>query len=141
MDLDNGIKIKIICGEINGVKGPARDIVIAPEYLDVSLPGGAAFTHEVPRGHTVFAYVIEGRGFFDHAHGSLIGAENLVAYGDGEELTVTTTGEPVRFLLVSGTPLGEPVAWGGPIVMNTQAELRRAFDEYQNGTFLKYGKK
>jgi redox-sensitive bicupin YhaK (pirin superfamily) len=138
--LDGGVKIKIICGEVNGIKGPALDIIIDPEYLDVSIPKNSGFTHTVRNDHTVFAYVIEGRGFFDADNTSPIGTENLVIYGDGDELVFSTENEGVRFLLVSGKPIGEPIAWGGPIVMNTQEELRIASEEYQRGTFLKHGK-
>ncbi len=150
----NGASVRVICGEINGVRGPVRDIVIDPEYLDVSLPAGSRWRHPVKAGHTVFAYVTAGRAFFceerrpfDYAMVGAgwsdldrepgLSARTLVLFDDGSEVTVSTEGEPVRFLLVAGRPLGEPVAWWGPIVMNTQAELERAFAEYRNGTFIK----
>lgn len=153
-DLKGNIKVKVVCGEIDGVKGPVQDVVVAPEYLDVTVPPETTFTHPVKRGHTVFAYVIEGEGYFDpernaYAHEvvglnyfdyqrrCVCGAENLVLYGDGEAVAVATQASPVRFLLVSGRPIGEPIAWYGPIVMNTQEELRVAFEEYENGTFIK----
>jgi redox-sensitive bicupin YhaK (pirin superfamily) len=108
----------------------------------------------IRRGHKVFAYVVDGEGYFDpersaYAH-EVVGdnyfdmkrqcacsAENLILYEDGEEVIITTQDRPVRFLLVSGQPIGEPVAWYGPIVMNTQEELRIAFEEYEKGTFIK----
>jgi redox-sensitive bicupin YhaK (pirin superfamily) len=154
-DLAGGSKVRVICGEIGGVKGPVRDIVIDPEYLDVSVPAGAEFVHPTKRGHTVFAYVSEGSGYFDqdrnaYAH-EVVGsnyfdfkpecacsAETLVLYEDGDEVVVKANKEPVRFLLVSGRPIGEPVAWYGPIVMNTREELQLAFEEYQKGTFIKH---
>ncbi len=154
--LKTGVKVKIICGMVNGVSGPVKDIVIDPEYIDVSMPPKTAFTHPVKSGHTLFAYVIEGKGYFDQGRNSyahevigsnyfdfkrecLVGAENLVLYGhEGDQVAVTTEETPVRFLLVSGKPIGEPVAWYGPIVMNTQDELRLAFEEYEKGTFIKY---
>jgi quercetin 2,3-dioxygenase len=156
--LAGNVKVKVICGQVDGVKGPVQDVMVAPEYLDVSVPAGTAFTHPVSRGHTVFAYVVDGEGYFDaerNAYGHemvglnyfdfsrrcVCGAEHLVLYGDGEAVTVTTQERPVRFLLVSGRPIGEPVAWYGPIVMNTQDELRIAFEEYEAGTFLKHGKR
>jgi redox-sensitive bicupin YhaK (pirin superfamily) len=152
--LDGGVKIKIICGEVNGVKGPVLDIVIDPEYLDITVPSKSRFTYPVKRGHTVFAYVIEGDGYFDQGRDSyaydvesanyfdfkrecLMGAENLIVFDDGDEVSISTEDRSVRFLLISGKPIGEPVAWQGPIVMNTQEELRMAFEEYQNGTFIK----
>ena len=157
--LKMGVKVKIICGMVNGVSGPVKDIVIDPEYIDVSMPSKTAFTHPVKSGHTLLAYVIEGKGYFDQGRNSyaheviasnyfdfkrecLIGAENLVFYShDGDQVAVTTEETPVRFLLVSGKPIGEPVAWYGPIVMNTQEELRIAFEEYEKGTFIKYKRK
>jgi len=153
--LDNGVKIRIICGEVNDVKGPVQDIVIDPEYLDVKVPSRTGFTHRVQEGYTVFAYVIEGKGYFeperdpygfevegknyfDFKRECIIGSESLVIFEDGADLAISTEDEGVRFLLISGKPIREPVAWYGPIVMNTQEELRIAFEEYQRGTFLKH---
>ena len=118
------------------------------------MPPHAEFLHPTRRGHTVFAYVIEGQGYFcqeknpfsyevegvnyfDMQREPFVGNEMLVLFGDGDQIMVTTAGEAVRFLLVSGKPIGEPVAWYGPIVMNTEEELRVAFEEYENGTFIK----
>jgi hypothetical protein len=153
--LENGATAKIICGQVNGVQGPVRDIVTDPEYLDVTVPARTTFTRPVKRGHTVFAYVVDGNGLFDperdpfarEAVGRnwydmerkcLCGVETLVRYGDGDDVVVSTEEGPVRFLLVSGMPIGEPVAWYGPIVMNTREELRIAFKEYTEGTFVKH---
>lgn len=136
--LNNGVKARIICGEVNGIKGPVQDIVTDPEYLDVTIAPQSEFAHHVKKGYTVFAYVIKGKGYFDQTRDQLISAENLVTYKDGEKVRITSELEAVRFLLISGKPIGEPVAWYGPIVMNTKEELELAFEEYQNGTFLKY---
>jgi len=155
--MEGGAKVRVICGELNGVKGPVRDIVTDPEYLDVRVPPRSKFLHTVKLGHTVLAYVIEGKGYFDQGRNPyayeveganyfdferncLIGPESLVMFDDGDQLTFTTADEAVRFLLVSGKPIREPVAWYGPIVMNTQDELRTAFEEYRNGTFIKHKK-
>ena len=152
--LKGNVKVKIVCGEVGGVKGPVQDVVVAPEYLDVTVPANTTFTHPVRPGHTVFAYVVDGEGYFDAERNAyaregvgrnyfdierrcVCGAEDLVLYGDGDAVEVTTRDNPVRFLLVSGKPIGEPVAWYGPIVMNTQEELRVAFEEYEAGTFVK----
>jgi len=135
---DDKGKVKIIAGEINGTRGPVQDVVTNPEYLDVTIDSESEFKHNVKRGHTVFAYVIEGKGYFDPNRDQLISAENLVIFDDGDEVRITTKDESVRFLLISGKPIGEPVAWYGPIVMNTEEELRIAFEEYRNGTFIKY---
>jgi quercetin 2,3-dioxygenase len=137
---DSGARVKIICGEVEGVRGPVRDVVTDPEYIDVALPPGAGFARRVRRGYTAFAYVIEGAGAFQ-SKGEQHDRESLVIFDDGDELSVTAGDAGVRFLLVSGKPIGEPIAWWGPIVMNTQEELQLAFDEYDQGTFLKHGKK
>ncbi len=134
------VKVKIICGEINGIKGPVQDIITDPEYLDVEIAPQAEFQHKIKRGHNVFAYVIEGEGFFDQTRDLLVSKENLVIFKDGDEVLISTKDKPVRFLLISGKPIKESVAWRGPIVMNTEEELRVAFEEYQTGTFIKYGK-
>jgi hypothetical protein len=154
--LNSGIEVKVVCGSVNGVSGPVKGIVTDPEVLDVSVPPHASFTHPVKPGHTVFAYVIEGKGYFDPKRNAyafeviganyfdfkrecLIGEEHVVLYErEGNEIAVTTGEAPLRFLLASGQPIGEPVAWYGPIVMNTQEELELAFEEYQKGTFLKH---
>jgi len=153
--LKDGVKVKVICGRVNGVEGPARDIVTDPEYLDVTVPAEATFAHPVRHGYKAFAYVIQGEGYFDqnrdsYAH-EVIGTnyfdfkrsclcENgtIVLYDEGDEVSVTAGGNGVRFLLASGRPIGEPVAWYGPIVMNTQEELKIAFEEYQSGSFIKH---
>lgn len=155
VQFENGVKIKVICGTVNGIKGPIQDIVTDPEYLDVSVPARTSFAHGVRQGYTAFAYIIEGKGYFeperdpykfemegknyfDIKRECALGAESLIIFDDGESLAITTEHEEVRFLLVSGKPIKEPVAWYGPIVMNTQEELKVAFDEFQRGTFLKH---
>ncbi len=151
--LENNTKIRVVCGRVHGKPGPVRDIVIDPEYLDVTVPAASRFVHPTKRGHTVFAYVIEGRGYFcqeknpfayeaeginyfDFQRNPFADNETLVLFKDGDQIMVSTDTEPVRFLLISGKPIREPVAWQGPIVMNTQEELRIAFEALQNGTFL-----
>jgi redox-sensitive bicupin YhaK (pirin superfamily) len=153
--LRGGARAKVICGELEGVKGPVRDVVIDPEYLDVTVPPEVTFTHPVRRGHKVFAYVVDGEGYFDternaYSHEAVgsnyfdmnrscaCSAEHLILYGDGEAVEITTREREARFLLVSGRPINEPVAWYGPIVMNSQEELRTAFEEYQKGTFIRH---
>jgi len=156
--LPSGAIVKVICGTVNGTQGPVRDIVTDPEYLDVTVPAGTTFIHPVDRGKNAFAYVIEGEGYFDqerdaYAHeiiGSnyfdfkrscVCGNRTIILYDDGDEVSVISGKTGVRFLLVSGRPIRESVAWYGPIVMNTQDELKRAFQEYQDGTFLKHARK
>ena len=153
--IENGIMVKVIAGDIKGTKGPVQDIASKPEYFDITIPSEAKFTHVVSSGYTVFAYVLDGGGYFererdpysyeiagknyfDFKSDCLIASENLVLFEDGQKLEITAGKEGLRILLISGKPLNEPIAWYGPIVMNTQAELRTAFEEYQAGTFLKH---
>ncbi len=136
--LGNGVKIKVIAGKIGKQEGPVTGIIIDPEYLDVTVPAKAEFSHATKRGHTVFAYVIEGKGRFDGQTDKSIVDGTVCLFEDGDKVTVTAGDEQVRFLLISGKPIGEPVAWYGPIVMNTDEEIRQAFDEYRNGTFIKH---
>ena len=135
---DNQVRIKIICGEVNGIKGPVQDIITDPEYLEVTIDPNSEFTHHIKTDYNAFAYIIEGEGYFDDRREELLGNETLIIYQKGDFVKISTDKEKVRFLLVSGKPLNEPVAWRGPIVMNTEEELRLAFNEYQNGTFIKH---
>jgi redox-sensitive bicupin YhaK (pirin superfamily) len=132
----SGAEVRLIAGRFGNARGPVKDIVIDPGYLDVRVPAGACFEHALPKGRTVFAYVVEGAGTFDARKESLP-AGRLALFGEGDAVSVSAGPEGVRFILVSGQPIGEPIAWGGPIVMNTQAELDQAFREYADGTFIK----
>src|SRR3990172_2483708 len=132
------VRVRVVAGEVNGVRGPVEGIVVEPEYLDVRVGPGGIFEHPVKRGHTAFAYVLGGRGTFDEETGE-VDSENLVTFRDGDRVAVRAATEPLRFLLISGRPIGEPVAWWGPIVMNTRQELETAIEEYQAGTFIKRG--
>ena len=136
--VNDKVKVKIICGEVNGVKGPVQDIITDPEYLDVSIEPNSKLKHSIVQSHNAFAYVIEGEAFFDPTNHEIVGAEHLVIYREGDEVIIQTKDKSVRFLLISGKPIGEPVAWRGPIVMNTEEELRIAFNEYNKGTFIKH---
>lgn len=138
ISLNNNVNIKIISGEINGTKGPVQDIVTEPEYLDVTIYPNSEFNHHIQNGHNVFAYTIEGEAFFDDTKRELIRKETLIIFKEGDAINISTENKKVRFLLVSGKPLRESVAWRGPIVMNTEEELSVAFTEYQNGTFIKH---
>ena len=132
--MENGVRIKVIAGSLNGVHGPMDDIAIHPEYFDCSLPPNAMYTHQTIADYTALIYVIGGRG---RADGTEIADGTLVHFESGPELAVEAAEEGLRFLLLTGQPLGEPVAWQGPIVMNTQAELETAFREFRDGTFIK----
>jgi redox-sensitive bicupin YhaK (pirin superfamily) len=114
------------------------EIVTDPEYMDIIVPPGKEFIHSVKKGHTVFAFVFEGNGYFDENKEKLIKSEYLVLFEDGDQIIATAGEEHLRFLLVSGMPIGEPIAWYGPIVMNNREELDLAFREYREGTFIKH---
>jgi quercetin 2,3-dioxygenase len=151
---DDGTFVRIVCGNFWGKSGPVDGIAAEPVYLDVSVPPGRRKTLPVETTRHAFAYIFAGSAKFCNASGPLavptesaewldtsppISAENrsLVLFDRGDEVTVEAGDDGVRFLLVSGKPLEEPVAWYGPIVMNTQAELRQAFEELDSGNFLK----
>ena len=134
------VTVKVIAGKVGGVKGPVHDIIAEPEYLDVTISAGGVFEHSIPRGHKVFVYDLKGDAYFDPAKEETLDHETLGIYGDGDLLKIEAGDSGIRFLLVSGRPIGEPVAWRGPIVMNTMAELEVAFDEYERGTFIKSGR-
>ena len=154
---DDGTTARVICGNLWGTTGPVDGIAAEPNYFDVSVPPGKRKSIPVPNTRNAFAYVFAGSGKFCNASEPLavptegvgwcdttpaadVGDRSLVLFDSGDEVTVQAGEKGIRFLLVSGKPLREPVAWYGPIVMNTQAQLREAFFEYQNGTFLKTGK-
>jgi len=151
---DDGTKARIVCGNFWGAKGPVEGIAADPVYIDVSVPPGKRKTLPVETKNHAFAYVFEGSGKFCNASGPLavptesVGwldtspppeADNrsLVLFDRGDEVTIQAGEDGIRFLLISGKPLEEPVAWYGPIVMNTQEQLKQAFEELQRGTFLK----
>ena len=135
--LGDGIKVRVVAGEVGGVKGPVQDIVVDPEYLDVTMPSNTEFIRGFKPGYKVFAYLILGSGAFEPEPRKLLEKDHLVVFGDGDEVRIKAGEKGARFLLISGKPLNEPVAWYGPIVMNTQEELDTAFREYRKGTFIK----
>lgn len=130
-----GAEIKIIAGKIDEVEGPVQDLVVDVEYFDVTLAAEKTFECSSERGSTAFLYVIEGSGYVED---KLIESEHCALFGDGDTVGVRTE-DGIRFLFVQGKPLGEPVAWGGPIVMNTEEELARAFEELEEDKFIKDG--
>jgi redox-sensitive bicupin YhaK (pirin superfamily) len=152
---DDGTRVRVVCGDFGGRRGPVEGVAADPRYLDVFVPAGRRKTLAVELERHAFAYVFEGSGTFRAASepfGVLtekevdgneilvrerVGNRSLVLFDSGDEVTVQAGEEGIRFLLVSGKPLQEPVAWHGPIVMNTQAELRQAVAELRKGTFIK----
>jgi redox-sensitive bicupin YhaK (pirin superfamily) len=152
---DDGTCVRVIVGDYRGKTGPVDGIAADPQYLDISVPSGRRKTFKVDTRRRAFAYVFQGRASFADAgrpQGVLLekevmgkevnirdmsGNRTLIRFGAGDEVTVQAGEEGVRFLLISGAPIQEPVAWHGPIVMNTKAELAQAMAELRNGTFIK----
>jgi redox-sensitive bicupin YhaK (pirin superfamily) len=152
---DDGTRVKVVVGDFWGKRGPVEGVAADPRYLDVFVPPGKRKTLAVETGRHAFAYVFDGSGTFQSASqpfGVLTekeidgrevhireqtGNRSLVLFDNGDEVTVQAGDQGVRFLLVSGKPIEEPVAWYGPIVMNTQAELKQAMSELRDGTFIK----
>jgi redox-sensitive bicupin YhaK (pirin superfamily) len=132
----NGLKIKLIAGKIDGKEGPVRDLAIEIEYLDVELGAEKAFEHATPKNRTAFAYVVNGS---IEVQNKTIMSGHCAVFGEGDLVRIGSK-EGARFLFVAGEPLKEPVAWRGPIVMNTQEELDKAFKELDEGTFIKTAK-
>jgi redox-sensitive bicupin YhaK (pirin superfamily) len=151
---DDGTRVRVVCGEFWGKRGPVEGVAADPRYLDISVPPNTRKHIPVESSRHAFAYVFAGSGGFRGASGPLpvqtelvdlgdeavpstAGNRSLVLFDSGDEITVQAGEEGIRFLLVSGRPLEEPVAWYGPIVMNTRAELQQAYDELRAGTFIK----
>ena len=156
--LNSGARVKVICGTVDGMRGPVQDIIAEPEYLDISMLPHSSLTHGVKDGYTAIAYVIAGSARFAEKseqpsktvnestsrrsqrelQAILHGPESVILFErEGDEIVVSAEDDGARFILITGQPIGEPVAWAGPIVMNTQEELRIAFQEYREGTFVK----
>ncbi|MBZ5556446.1 MAG: pirin family protein [Acidobacteriia bacterium] len=155
---DDGTHVRVICGDFWGKSGPVEGVAADPRYLDVSIPPGVRKTLPIESSRHAFAYVFAGSGTFrdasqprgimtervgtsgaaDDTRRELTGNRSLVLFDSGDEITVQAGDEGIRFLLISGRPLEEPVAWYGPIVMNTDEELQRAYNELRDGTFIKH---
>lgn len=131
-----GAEIRVIAGTIDGTEGPVQDLVVGVDYFDVELAASETFEHSTEKECNVFAYVIKGSGYFDD---KIIESQQCALFGEGDVVRIKTK-DGIRFLFISGKPLKEPVAWGGPIVMNTQKELAKAFQELDQGTFIKTGR-
>ncbi len=151
---DDGTRVRVVCGSFWGKRGPVDGVAADPRYLDVWVPAGKRKTLPVEHSRHAFAYVFDGAGSFRDASqptavrtdrvGPVVeeaaeetGNRSLVLFDSGDEVTVQAGEQGIRFLLVSGKPIEEPVAWYGPIVMNTEAQLRQAYEELRAGTFIK----
>jgi redox-sensitive bicupin YhaK (pirin superfamily) len=152
---DDGTSVRIVCGDFWGKSGPVDGVAAEPQYLDVFVPPGRSLPVETTRRS--FAYVFEGSGTFGNASepravatdtlghadpkdGARAGNRSLIVFDRGDEVVVQAGPAGIRFLLVSGKPIEEPIAWYGPIVMNTREEIQQAFSEFKAGTFLKHKK-
>jgi quercetin 2,3-dioxygenase len=152
---DDGTRVRVVCGDFWGKRGPVEGVAADPRYLDIWVPPGKRKTLKVEVERHAFAYVFEGSGNFragsapfgvltektDGVNEILVreqtGNRSLVLFDSGDEISVQAGDEGIRFILVSGKPIKEPVAWYGPIVMNSQAELQQAFTELKQGTFIR----
>jgi redox-sensitive bicupin YhaK (pirin superfamily) len=135
----DGVIIRVIAGEVDAVRGPVRDIVADPLYLDISIPPNSSFSQEIAGDHAAIAYVFEGEGIFgagETGQEAGVGQPRLIVFGDGEQISARAMDQSLRFLLIAGKPLNEPIARYGPFVMNTQAEIAETLTELKNGTFI-----
>jgi redox-sensitive bicupin YhaK (pirin superfamily) len=130
----DGVKIRVVAGEVDGVKGPVTEIAASPLYLEVQLTPDIEWTQPIPSGHTVLAYVFEGEGVFAD---QTVEAIKLVKFEDGDHIQIKTENNPVRFMLFAGAPFKEPIVPYGPFVMNTIEEIQQTLSELRNGTFVK----
>jgi redox-sensitive bicupin YhaK (pirin superfamily) len=136
---EDGVKIRVLAGNVAGTDGAVTGIAANPTYLDVFIPPGRSFTQSVPQGHTAFAYVFEGEAAFvedDEGSQKLIAQTKLVVWEDGDLVKIVTGEKAVRLLLISAQPLGEPIARYGPFVMNTKDEIAQALLDLKQGTFI-----
>ena len=140
---EDGVKIKVIAGTVDGIQGAVSELYADPVYIDVTVPPDGSFIYPVTRGYTVFAYVFEGEGIFGEPNqdeANSISSLRLIVFDDGDNVTVRATETGVRFILVSGKPLNEPIARYGPFVMNTSEEIEQALEDLRNGTFVYHEK-
>jgi redox-sensitive bicupin YhaK (pirin superfamily) len=133
VEVEGGTRVRVITGSVNEINGPVRGIAADPVYLDVSVPAHSSFAHNISRGHAAFAYVFEGEAAFA---GEPVSQTRLLVFEDGDYVGVAAGEHGVRFLLVSGKPLNEPIARYGPFVMNTRDEIDRALRDLRQGTFV-----
>ncbi|WP_019176983.1 pirin family protein [Methanomassiliicoccus luminyensis] len=136
VDLGDGVEARIIAGELEGSAGPVRDLESDIQFFDVVMNPGSTVSLNVPRGRTSFALVLDGAASFEPG-GSPVKKGEAAVFADGDSVQAGASDRGARFLLISGDPLNEPVFWRGPIVVNSQEELDRTFEELRNGTFVK----
>jgi redox-sensitive bicupin YhaK (pirin superfamily) len=130
----DGIRIRVVAGEVDGVTGPVTEIAASPLYLDLQLAPDQEWTQPILSGHTALAYVFEGEGVFS---GQTVEAVKLLKFAEGNHIHIKTENHPVRFMLMAGAPFKEPIVPYGPFVMNTLEEIQQTLAELRNGTFIK----
>ncbi|MFC1628625.1 pirin family protein [Gemmatimonadota bacterium] len=138
VELGDGVSVRVIAGEVDGVSGPVTEISADPSYFDISMAAGSFFSCPVMRGQNTFAYLYDGQcSFADVDEGRVVKSPGLILFEDGDLITAHTSEQAARFLLVSGLPIGEPIARYGPFVMNTRAEIEETLREIREGTFIR----
>lgn len=136
-EIGPGSTVKVIAGKFQNARGPVKDLVIPIELFDVTLAAGERFDRHFDADHNMFAYVFQGQAKFGDKNGRTVEVEQTAILGKGDAVSALAGPNGARFLIASGQPLNEQIAWGGPIVMNTQTELEKAFNEMREGTFIK----
>ncbi len=140
VEINHLVKVKVVAGSVKGVAGPVKDLIVPIEYLVVQLSPNGSMEREIDSGHNAFAYIFDGSARFEK-DGPLVDQEHLAIFGKGNGVMVEAGQKGAALLLISGKPINEPIAWGGPVVMNTEEELETAFQEIRNGTFIKSAEK
>ncbi len=137
---NQGVKVRLVAGQYEGIRGPVTEIAAQPLYMDITLSPDTEFNLPVPEGHNLVAYVFEGQGHFgidEDGHGEFIQAVHMLEFEDGDHFTARSDGSSsARFMLMAGAPFNEPIVPYGPFVMNTQEEIQEAFEDLRNGTFV-----
>ena len=134
-----GTRVRVAAGKFKGQEGPVKDIVVQPTFLDFDVPAGIEQTIRVKKDHTVFVYVYEGSGFFGTKRSKRIRAGTMAKLVNGDQVFFDSDTTPMKFIMVTGKPINEPIEWRGPIVMNSKEELYQAFTDYHEGNFVKKG--
>ncbi len=137
----NGVKVRVVAGEAAGIRGPVTEIAAEPLYVDIELAPGAEFIQDVPQGHTLLAYIFEGKGTFgldESDQGESVEAVTMAVFGDGEQVRIRAAAESsVHFMLMAGAPFKEPIVPYGPFVMNTVEEIQQTLADLRSGAFVK----
>ena len=137
VNLPGGVNVKVLAGNFGGIRGPVENILADPDYFDVEMPANSELVTPVNEDYTVFAYLYKGSVYFDESRSESVRAGQGALFGKGPQVKAFTSSSRARFILIAGKPIGEPIAWRGPIVMNTEVELNLAFKELREEKFIK----